>query len=162
MIFSLCLSWFPFFKIFVEDFKVSSKQFCTFKNRQEYVPIYLEIFLNKGLSIRFGVPSIYPIHVIRLFFLIRNSMQIRATSTNIAMSWGPAYIFVRSPTTSMANCEVFSHAFIIQEQPPKNKVGMLCMYELYCPANQADWICVRRVHTTTKFCPLEKTVRLYV
>ena len=123
MIFSLCWSWFPFFKIFVEDFKVSSKQFCTFKNRQEYVPIYLEIFLNKGLSIRFGVPSIYPIHVIRLFFLIRNSMQIRATSTNIAMSWGPAYIFVRSPTTSMANCEVFSHAFIIQEQPPKNKVG---------------------------------------
>ena len=161
MIFSLCWSWFPFFKIFVEDFKVSSKQFCTFKNRQEYVPIYLEIFLNKGLSIRFGVPSIYPIHVI-LFFLIRNSMQIRATSTNIAMSWGPAYIFVRSPTTSMANCEVFSHAFIIQEQPPKNKVGMLCMYELYCPANQADWICVRRVPTTTKFCPLEKTVRLYV
>lgn len=162
MIFSLCWSWFPFFKIFVEDFKVSSKQFCTFKNRQEYVPIYLEIFLNKGLSIRFRVPSIYPIHVIRLFFLIRNSMQIRATSTNIAMSWGPAYIFVRSPTTSMANCEVFSHAFIIQEQPPKNKVGMLCMYELYCPANQADWICVRRVPTTTKFCPLEKTVRLYV
>ena len=67
MIFSLCWSWFPFFKIFVEGFKVSSKQFCTFKNRQEYVPIYLEIFLNKGLSIRFGVPSIYPIHVIRFF-----------------------------------------------------------------------------------------------
>ena len=121
---------------------MSSKQFCTFKNRQEYVPIYLEIFLNKGLSIRFGVPSIYPIHVI-LFFLIRNSMQIRATSTNIAMSWGPAYIFVRSPTTSMANCEVFSHAFIIQEQPPKNKV---CTN---CPANQADWICVCTLNHTT-------------
>ena len=122
MIFSLCWSWFPFFKIFVEDFKVSSKQFCTFKNRQEYVPIYLEIFLNKA----FHSDLVYLVYIqfmLYVFFLIRNSMQIRATSTNIAMSWGPAYIFVRSPTTSMANCEVFSHAFIIQEQPPKNKVG---------------------------------------
>ena len=115
-------------------------------------------FINQISCIQYISNSCYT-----FFFLIRNSMQIRATSTNIAMSWGPAYIFVRSPTTSMANCEVFSHAFIIQEQPPKNKVGMLCMYELYCPANQADWICVRRVlHTTTKFCPLEKTVRVYV
>ena len=141
---------------------MSSKQFCTFKNRQEYVPIYLGIFLKKAFQSDF-VYSIISNSCYMFFFLIRNSMQIRATSTNIAMSWGPAYIFVRSPTTSMANCEVFSHAFIIQEQPPKNKVGMLCMYELYCPANQADWICVRRVlHTTTKFCPLEKTVRLCV
>ena len=70
-------------------------------------------------------------------------MQIRAAASNEGKKGDPRLTAALLPTTSMANCKVFSHAFIIQEQPPKNKV---CTN---CPANQADWICVCTLNHTT-------------
>ena len=79
-------------------------------------------------------------------------MQIRAAASNEGKKGDPRLTAALLPTTSMANCKVFSHAFIIQEQPPKNKV---CTN---CPANQADWICVYNLNRT----PFNASEQFYV